>query len=146
MIGIELAQHDAGTVTARRHLAGTFACVDHPGAPFAALNFHLREEFNFGGGVNVMAGWRWRGADNGRLFRIGLQYYASGLRRFVERIGPDATKRLFLTAETVSAAELLNICEPADEMPVQPFKKRKMNLLSRWRPGTEYGASGCRQR
>ncbi len=41
--------------------------------------------------------------------RIGLQYYASGLRRFVERIGPDATKRLFLTAETIPAAELLRI-------------------------------------
>ncbi len=41
--------------------------------------------------------------------KIGLQYYASGLRRFVERIGPDATKRLFLTAETIPAAELLRI-------------------------------------
>ncbi|MPY94334.1 MAG: enoyl-CoA hydratase/isomerase family protein [Acidimicrobiia bacterium] len=41
--------------------------------------------------------------------RIGLQYYASGLRRFVERIGPDATKRLFLTAETVPAEELLRL-------------------------------------
>lgn len=41
--------------------------------------------------------------------KIGLQYYASGLRRFVERIGPAATKRLFLTAETISAEELLRI-------------------------------------
>lgn len=41
--------------------------------------------------------------------RIGLQYYPSGLRRFVERIGPAATKRLFLTAETITAAELLRI-------------------------------------
>lgn len=41
--------------------------------------------------------------------RIGLQYYASGLRRFVERIGPDATKRLFLTAETIPAEELLRL-------------------------------------
>lgn len=41
--------------------------------------------------------------------RIGLQYYASGLRRFVERIGPDATRRLFLTAETLSAEDLLRI-------------------------------------
>ncbi|REJ72891.1 MAG: DUF1207 domain-containing protein [Planctomycetota bacterium] len=45
------------------------------GAPFAAINFHLREEFGFGGAVNAMAGWRWRGADNGRLLRVGLQYY-----------------------------------------------------------------------
>lgn len=41
--------------------------------------------------------------------KIGLQYYASGLRRFVERIGPDATKRLFLTAETIGALELLRL-------------------------------------
>jgi hypothetical protein len=45
------------------------------GAPFAAVNVHLREEVNFGGGINVMAGWRWRGAESGRLLRIGLQYY-----------------------------------------------------------------------
>src|SRR3954470_20896310 len=41
--------------------------------------------------------------------RIGLQYYASGLRRFVERIGADATRRLFLTGETIPAAELLRL-------------------------------------
>ena len=45
------------------------------GSPFAAVNVHLREEVGFGGGINVMAGWRWRGAQNGRLLRIGLQYY-----------------------------------------------------------------------
>ena len=41
--------------------------------------------------------------------RIGLQYYASGLQRFVERIGAAATKRIFLTAEVVDAQELLRI-------------------------------------
>lgn len=45
------------------------------GAPFAAVNVHLRQEVDFGGGINVMAGWRWRGAESGRLLRIGLQYY-----------------------------------------------------------------------
>lgn len=45
------------------------------GAPFAAVNVHLREEVDFGGGINVMAGWRWRSATGGRLLRIGLQYY-----------------------------------------------------------------------
>ena len=39
--------------------------------------------------------------------RIGLQYYATGLQRFVERIGPSATKRIFLTGETIRAPELL---------------------------------------
>ncbi len=41
--------------------------------------------------------------------KIGLQYYASGLDRFVRAIGPAATKRLFLTAERISAEELLRI-------------------------------------
>lgn len=45
------------------------------GSPFAAVNVHLREEVGFGGGINVMAGWRWRGPQSGRLLRIGLQYY-----------------------------------------------------------------------
>ena len=41
--------------------------------------------------------------------RIGLQYYASGLQRFVERIGAAATKRIFLTAEVINAQELLRV-------------------------------------
>jgi len=45
------------------------------GAPFAAVNVHLRQEVDFGGGINVMAGWRWRNAETGRLLRVGLQYY-----------------------------------------------------------------------
>ncbi len=45
------------------------------GAPFAAVNVHLREEVNFGGGLNVEGGWAWYGADSGHLLRVGLQYY-----------------------------------------------------------------------
>ena len=41
--------------------------------------------------------------------RIGLQYYASGLHRFVQRIGAAATKRIFLTSETITAEELLRV-------------------------------------
>lgn len=39
--------------------------------------------------------------------RIGLHYYAGGLRRAVSRLGPGAAKRLFLLAEAVPAADLL---------------------------------------
>lgn len=46
------------------------------GAPFAAVNGHLRQEFNFGGSVNVMAGWQWRGKYTNRQFRVGAQYYS----------------------------------------------------------------------
>lgn len=41
--------------------------------------------------------------------RLGIQYYASGLRRFTEQLGPAATKRIFLTALPLEADELLRI-------------------------------------
>lgn len=44
-------------------------------SPFAAVNAHLYEEYNFGGNVNVQVGWQWRGPESDRLWRIGAQYY-----------------------------------------------------------------------
>jgi hypothetical protein len=44
------------------------------GAPFAAVNAHLREEADFGGTLTVHAGWQWRGDESGHLFRVGGQY------------------------------------------------------------------------
>ena len=41
--------------------------------------------------------------------RLGVHYYPSGLRRYVSRLGMNAAKRLFLTAETLGAEELLRI-------------------------------------
>ncbi len=41
--------------------------------------------------------------------RIGLHYYASGLSRYVSRLGLSAAKRLFLLAETLPADELLRM-------------------------------------
>ncbi|MFG0336134.1 MAG: DUF1207 domain-containing protein, partial [Maioricimonas sp. JB049] len=45
------------------------------GAPFAAVNVQLREEVDFGGGINIVAGWQFRSPETGHLFRAGLQYY-----------------------------------------------------------------------
>lgn len=45
------------------------------GAPFAAANIHVRQDFNFETGVNFVTGWQWRGADTNHLFRTGLQLY-----------------------------------------------------------------------
>lgn len=45
------------------------------GAPFAAINGHLRQEFNMGGSVNIEAGWQWRGLNSNHLFRMGAQHY-----------------------------------------------------------------------
>lgn len=44
------------------------------GAPFLALNAHLREEVDFGGNFIAQAGWQWRGAT-GNLFRFGAHYF-----------------------------------------------------------------------
>ena len=45
------------------------------GAPFFAVNGHLREELNFGGGLNAQAGWAWRSDMRAHLLRLGFQYY-----------------------------------------------------------------------
>jgi enoyl-CoA hydratase len=41
--------------------------------------------------------------------RLGIVYYASGLKRYVNRLGVGAAKRLFLTAAPVHAEELLRL-------------------------------------
>ena len=44
------------------------------GAPFVALNGHLREDVDFGGNFVAQLGWQWRGKLTERLFRVGLHY------------------------------------------------------------------------
>jgi enoyl-CoA hydratase len=41
--------------------------------------------------------------------RLGLHYYKSGIARYVSRLGADNARKLFLTAEKISAAEMLRI-------------------------------------
>lgn len=41
--------------------------------------------------------------------RLGIQYYHSGLRRYVEQLGLSQAKRLFLTGEPIDAATMLRI-------------------------------------
>jgi hypothetical protein len=45
------------------------------GSPFAAANVQLFEEHDFGGSLNLMAGWQWRSEISNRLLRVGLQYF-----------------------------------------------------------------------
>jgi hypothetical protein len=44
------------------------------GAPFFAINGHLREEVDFGGGLTVETGWQWAGRT-GHLLRAGMHYF-----------------------------------------------------------------------
>ena len=45
------------------------------GAPFWALNGHLRQELDFSGSFTAQAGWAWRSDVSSPLFRAGLHYY-----------------------------------------------------------------------
>lgn len=45
------------------------------GAPFAAINTHLREELDFGGNLAFQLGWAWRGEQADGVLRTGLYYY-----------------------------------------------------------------------
>ena len=53
------------------------------GAPFLAMNAHLREELDFGGNFALQVGWAWRGDDylDGFL-RTGLYFYDGGSPQF----------------------------------------------------------------
>ena len=46
------------------------------GAPFAAVNGHTRQDFDWITSVNCQTGWQWRGTDSQHLWRIGMQYYS----------------------------------------------------------------------
>ena len=68
----------------------------------------------FGGGVEMALSCDFRiGVSGMRLLvpaaRIGLCYPASGIARFVERLGVSAAKRLLLAAESFSGEELLHL-------------------------------------
>lgn len=45
------------------------------GAPYFGANAYHRQDFDFRGGLNVIAGWNWIGEKTGERFRIGMQYY-----------------------------------------------------------------------
>ncbi|MHB8866766.1 MAG: DUF1207 domain-containing protein [Pirellulaceae bacterium] len=45
------------------------------GAPFFAVNGHLRQEVEFGGNVTVVTGWSWMSDRDRHLLRLGAQYY-----------------------------------------------------------------------
>lgn len=59
-----------------------FVPTGRRGAPFVAANAHLREEVDFGGSFNLMAGWAWQGSESSYLLRIGIQYFNGHTSQF----------------------------------------------------------------
>lgn len=68
----------------------------------------------YGGSTDLALACDFRiGVETAEMFmpaaRLGLHYYTSGIRRYVSRLGADNAKKLFLTAETIDAPEMLRI-------------------------------------
>jgi enoyl-CoA hydratase/carnithine racemase len=75
----------------------------------AALNGSV-----YGGATDLALACDFRiGVEGMRLLmpaaRLGIVYYASGIRRYVTRLGVAAAKKLFLTAQPIDAAEMLRV-------------------------------------
>ncbi|MCC7271233.1 MAG: enoyl-CoA hydratase/isomerase family protein [Alphaproteobacteria bacterium] len=98
---------DAGTPPQFGDVVDRLEDLDLP--TIAALNGGV-----FGGGTDLALACDFRiGVEGARMFmpaaRLGLQYYASGQRRYVERLGLAAAKRLFLAGETLDADAMRSI-------------------------------------
>jgi len=68
----------------------------------------------YGGGTDLGLACDFRiGTPDANMFmpavKLGLHFYASGMRRYVSRLGVDQAKRLFLTGERILADEMLRI-------------------------------------
>ncbi|AWB33632.1 enoyl-CoA hydratase/isomerase family protein [Orrella marina] len=68
----------------------------------------------YGGATDLALACDFRvGSDKTNMFmpaaRLGLHYYESGMERYVQRLGINTAKRLFLTAEQIDAQEMLNV-------------------------------------
>jgi enoyl-CoA hydratase len=62
--------------------------------------------------------------------RLGLHYYAGGLRRYVSRLGLNAAKRLFMQAQRTETAELLRIGYLDEVVPADRLDARVMELAT----------------
>ena len=68
----------------------------------------------YGGSTDLALACDFRiGVDTCEMFmpaaRLGLHYYSSGIKRYVSRLGVDNAKKLFLTAQKITAPEMLRI-------------------------------------
>jgi enoyl-CoA hydratase len=80
----------------------------------------------YGGATDLALACDFRiGVDTSEMFmpaaRLGLHYYKSGIARYVSRLGAENAKKLFLTAQKISAPEMLRIgyltaMVPADKL------------------------------
>jgi len=83
----------------------------------------------YGGGTDLSLACDFRiGTPEANMFmpavKLGLHFYASGMRRYVSRLGVDQAKRLFLTAERIDAQEMLRIGFLTELVPAEALQDR----------------------
>ena len=90
----------------------------------------------YGGSTDLALACDFRiGHDGVEMFmpagRLGVHYYEAGMRRYVSRLGLNAAKRLFLTAERLGAAEMLRIGYLTEAAPAEELDARVGALAGR---------------
>ena len=90
----------------------------------------------YGGSTDLALACDFRiGHDGIEMFmpagRLGVHYYEAGMRRYVSRLGLNAAKRLFLTAERLGAAEMLRIGYLTEAAPAEELDARVDALAGR---------------
>ncbi len=90
----------------------------------------------YGGSTDLALACDFRvGRDDIEMFmpagRLGVHYYEAGMRRYVSRLGLNAAKRLFLTAERIGAAEMLRIGYLTEVAPAEELDARVDALAER---------------
>lgn len=94
----------------------------------------------YGGGTDMAMCCDLRiGVTGSRMFmpaaRFGLHYYPGGLRRFVARIGPVATKRIFVAGQTLDAQEMLRVGYLTELVEPHALQARMHELLENIQEG-----------
>jgi enoyl-CoA hydratase/carnithine racemase len=89
----------------------------------------------YGGSTDLALACDFRiGVDTAEMFmpaaRLGLHYYKGGIKRYVSRLGVDNAKRLFLTAERISAPEMLRIGYLTAMVPADAFDEEVGRLAA----------------
>jgi enoyl-CoA hydratase len=89
----------------------------------------------YGGSTDLALACDFRiGIDTCEMFmpaaRLGLQYYKSGIMRYVSRLGVDNAKKLFLTAQKIDAREMLRIGYLTAMAPAETFDQEVDQLAT----------------
>src|SRR4051812_9694971 len=89
----------------------------------------------YGGSTDLALACDFRiGVDTSEMFmpaaRLGLHYYKSGIERYVTRLGVDNAKKLFLTAQKITAPEMLRIGYLTAMVPVETLDEEVDKLAA----------------